>query len=212
MAGFIVQVCQSIDQAVELRLYSNVDAVLVELGNNGIDGKTAVKQIREAQFGRPLILICGRSDWRDAVATLEEGADDYLIKPVHSEEIAARLRRSVRQSRGFSAERPKVGNFTLDLGAKRAWLNDEHLSLTRNEFRCLQILLMNLGRNIDADEIRTGLAKGGLVVSQNAIEVMISRLRKKIGSGAIKTARGIGYRIETDDRVYIQKSTVQYNK
>lgn len=195
-AGFRLDVTCRLDQAIESGQARDAAAILVEMGENCPEGRIVAEMVRGAGIDGPLVLLSGRSDWRETVASLDAGADDYIIKPVRSEEVTSRLRVAIRRSNGSTSDQGQFGRFKLDPRARCAWLDGRCLDLTRNEYRLLQLFLLNQGALVSADEIRSALNTGRLDVSQNAIEVQIARLRKKVGAGMIRTIRNMGYRID----------------
>lgn len=195
-AGFMLDVTCRLDQAIESGRAKDAAAILVEMGQNCPDGRVVAEMVRSAGIAGPLVLLSGRSDWRETVASLDAGADDYIIKPVRSEEVTSRLRVAIRRSRGSAPDLGQFGRFRLDPNARCAWLDGRCLDLTRNEYRLLQLLLIHQGALVSAEEIRSELNTGRQDVSHNAIEVQIARLRKKVGAGMIRTIRNMGYRID----------------
>ena len=142
----------------------------------------------------PLIVLSAAGDWRAKVECLDAGADDYLVKPVRSEEVAARVRAVVRRALGNTTNRFMVGDFVFDLSSKCAWLGERCLDLTSTEFRLLRLFLMRPEDVHSHEEIHEALHRGGSHCSPNAVEVQIARLRRKIGKAMIQTVRGMGYR------------------
>ena len=119
--------------------------------------------------------------------------DDFLLKPVHSEEVAARTRAAIRRSAGSPSRELVLGDLTLDMKARTARQGDRNLPLTRSEFRLLQLFLLAPGRVLTKQQITESLWPGNREVSANAVEVLIARLRQKLGTGRIITLRGQGY-------------------
>jgi len=195
-AGFRLDVTCRLDQAIESGQARDAAAILVEMGDNCPEGSKVAEMVRGAGIASPLVLLSARSDWRETVASLDAGADDYIVKPVRSEEVTSRLRVAIRRSRGGAQDQGQFGRFKLDPNARCAWLDGRCLDLTRNEYRLLQLFLLNEDALVSAEEIRSTLNTGRHDVSHNAIEVQIARLRKKLGAGMIRTVRNMGYRID----------------
>jgi two-component system OmpR family response regulator len=172
------------------------DAALLDMGSTRLAASAIVRGLRDRGLDRPLLVVSGSGDWRDRVASLDAGADDFLVKPVRAEEVAARLRAVIRRAVGHCCERIRAGDVELDLRARAAWLEGEALDLTRDEFRLLRLLALNPGGIHSNDDIRDALYPQGEARSGNAVEVRIARLRRKIGRGRIRTVRGLGYRLE----------------
>lgn len=173
-------------------------AVIIDADREDLLPSQVVRRARDAGHDVPLLVISGREDWREKVDALDAGADDYLVKPVRSEEIAARLRALIRRSAGQTTDRITMGSLAIDLRARLAWLDDRPLDLTRNEFRLLRQLLMQPDCIHSPDDIRGVVQQPNNCSSINAIEVLVARLRRKIGREAIRTIRGVGYRLAID--------------
>ena len=195
-AGFRLDITCRLDRAIESGQAKDAAAILVEMGEKCPDGRIIAEMVRNAGIAGPLVLLSGRSDWRETVASLDAGADDYITKPVRSEEVTSRLRVAIRRSKGNTRDQGQFGRFKLDPNARCAWLDGRCLDLTRNEYRLLRLFLLQQGALVSAEEIRSELNAGKQDVSHNAIEVQIARLRKKLGADMIRTVRNMGYRID----------------
>jgi two-component system OmpR family response regulator len=143
-----------------------------------------------------MIVLSPRSNWRDKVDTLDAGADDYAIKPIHSEEVAARLRAVIRRSSGLASDRVLFGGLDLDLKARCGWFHGRCLNLSRSEFRLLRLLVLADCQPVSREEVVAALGNDGSGMSRNAVEVLISRLRQKLGGELIRTVRGVGYALD----------------
>jgi DNA-binding response OmpR family regulator len=194
-AGFVVDTCDAIGAALSSGLHNNVAALVIEIGDDCLDSRIAAETVRSAGIVSPLVLIGGRSDWRETVASLDAGADEYIVKPVRSGEVVSRIRTEIQRSKGAATNRITIGRFEIDLNARCAWLDDRPLVLTKSEFRLLRLLLLNQSNFMASEEIRAELTARGQPGTCNAIEVLLARLRKKLGSSAVITARNLGYRI-----------------
>lgn len=204
--GFFAHCARSPGEALSHEMARNTAAILVETGEQGPEGGRLVEQLRFAGLSQPIVLVSARANWREKVACLDAGADDYIVKPARAEEVCARLRASIRRSMGSPTDRWRIGPFELDISARCAWLGGKCLDLTRNEFRLLRYILLNPDRIIAPDELRNELYQAG-PVSLNAIEVQIARMRKKIGRDVIRTVRGLGYRCSPNAKVADQESS-----
>lgn len=193
-SGFAVQRMSSLHEALRKDPGSSLSALAFDLGSNSAPAAHYVKALRQAQFAQPILVLSTRGDWREKVDSLDAGADDYVIKPVRSEEIVARLLAIIRRSAGNHSNRLEMGDLTLDLKARCAWLGSRCLDLTRSEFRLLRLFLFQSDRILSHQEIRNQLYSCDAPVSVNAVEVQIARLRRKVGQDRIKTVRGVGYR------------------
>jgi two-component system OmpR family response regulator len=141
------------------------------------------------------LILTARGAWSEKVAGFDAGADDYLTKPFHTEELLARLRALLRRAAGHSAPALACGALRLDPRAARASVNGEPLRLTSLEYRLLHYLMMHQGRVISRTELVEHLYDQDFDRDSNTIEVFVGRLRKKIGQDRIETVRGLGYRL-----------------
>ena len=198
-AGFATRLANSPGQALLDDFAQGVAAIIVDIGQGEPKAFAVTEFLRKAGLCQPLVILAAHGDWRDKVDCLDAGADEYLLKPVRTEEIAARLRTIIRRCAGNPTDRIMVGDIELDLKAKCAWRAGECLDLTRNEFRLLCLFLLRPDHVMSHEEIRAQLYTGKGKCSLNAIEVQISRLRRKVGQDRIRSVRGIGYRYVIGD-------------
>lgn len=175
-----------------------VVATIIDADREGLSPGAVVRRARDAGHDVPVLVISGREDWREKVETLDAGADDYLVKPIRSEEIAARLRALIRRGSAQTRDRIERGPLAIDLKARVAWLEGQGLDLTRNEFRLLRHLLMWPENIHSPDDIRGYIQQPSNCNSLNSVEVLVARLRRKIGRETIRTVRGVGYRLSGD--------------
>jgi len=171
------------------------DAVVLDLGLPKMDGVSVLEQWRRANITTPVLILTARGAWSEKVAGFDAGADDYLTKPFHTEELLARLRALVRRAAGHAAPSLSCGGLRLDPRAARASVNGEPLRLTSLEYRLLHYLMMHQGRVIGRSELVEHLYDQDFDRDSNTIEVFVGRLRKKIGQDRIETVRGLGYRL-----------------
>lgn len=191
--GFKPEVVRSLDEATQSPAAPGALAMVLDLGLEASCACAAITPLREAGLAQPLVVLSARDDWRERVAAFDAGADDFLLKPVHSEEVAARTRAAIRRSAGSPSRELVLGDLTLDMKARTARQGDRNLPLTRSEFRLLQLFLLAPGRVLTKQQITESLWPGNREVSANAVEVLIARLRQKLGTGRIITLRGQGY-------------------
>lgn len=194
-AGFRARRVSSVAQSLASGAMEGAAAVVIDQQTESGSSAQAIEQMRTAGMRQPVIVLTARDDWRERVSCIEAGADDVLVKPVHSEEVAARLRAIVRRAAGSSSDRIVLGNLELDLKARCAWRGGVCLDLTRSEFWLLRMFLLAPERTASKQEIAGVLWPDNPDVSWNAIEVQMARLRRKVGQNRIKTVRGLGYRI-----------------
>ena len=171
------------------------DAVVLDLGLPKTDGVTVLERWRKAGMASPVLILTARGAWSEKVAGFDAGADDYLTKPFHTEELLARLRALVRRAAGHAQPALACGALRLDPKAARASVDGEPLRLTSLEYRLLHYLMLHQGRVISRTELVEHLYDQDFDRDSNTIEVFVGRLRKKIGPDRIETVRGLGYRI-----------------
>ena len=196
--GFIPQLASSPNAALREDIGSNALAILLDSYAANGSAQAAVESLRRGGLHQPLVIIKDHRDWREATACLDAGADDFVAKPVRSEEIASRLRAAIRRGVGESSDRLVFGAIKLDLKLQCAWLADTCLELTRNEFRLLRLFSLSHDRMLAQREIFSQLYPGRSDFNPNAVEVLVARLRRKIGREGIVTVRGSGYRFVPD--------------
>ncbi|HMH66807.1 MAG TPA: response regulator [Pinirhizobacter sp.] len=177
---------------------TGTDLVLLDLGLPGHDGLELLAEARRANVGTPVLIMTARDTLQARVAGLDAGADDYLVKPFHVEELAARIRSVTRRAHGLAANRIVVGALSLDLASYQVEHHGEKLALTPREFALLRVLMERAGRIVRRESLEQslyGLERG---VESNAIEVHVHGLRRKLGPDTIRTVRGVGYMVPRD--------------
>ena len=194
-AGYAVDHAPDGEEAQFLGETEPYDAVILDLGLPKVDGVSVLERWRRRNVSAPVLILTARGAWSEKVAGFDAGADDYLTKPFHTEELLARLRALLRRSAGHAAPSLSVGGLRLDPRAARATVNGEPLRLTSLEYRLLHYLMMHHGRVISRTELVEHLYDQDFDRDSNTIEVFIGRVRKKIGSDRIDTVRGLGYRL-----------------
>ena len=172
-----------------------VDIVLLDLTLPDGDGMTLLGEMRDQDDKTPVLILTARDAVRDRVSGLDRGADDYLTKPFALDELMARARALVRRKGGGVDAKISVGPLSLDTAARLARLEQEELDLPRREFACLSILATNANSVVSKDALISALYDNADPPMPNAVEVIISRLRKRLTHPAIalKTVRGVGY-------------------
>ncbi len=143
----------------------------------------------------PVLLLTARDRWSDKVAGIDAGADDYVAKPFHMEEVLARLRALMRRAAGHASNEIEVGVVRLDVKAGRVTVNGNPIKLTSHEFRLIQYLMLHVDKVVSRTELVEHLYDQDFDRDSNTIEVFVGRLRKKLGVDVIETVRGLGYRI-----------------
>ena len=172
------------------------DAVILDLGLPKIDGVSVLEAWRVAGRKMPVLVLTARDGWSDKVRSFDAGADDYVTKPFHIEEILARLRALVRRATGHASSDLVRGPIRVDTRAGRVLVSGEPIRLTSHEYRLMSYLMHHIGRIISRTELVEHLYDQDFDRDSNTIEVFVGRLRKKLGVDVIKTIRGLGYLIE----------------
>jgi len=186
---------------VEAALRSHAyDWVVLDLGLPDADGDQVLGGLREAGFGLPVIVMTAREQVQDRVRLLDLGADDFLVKPVHLDELAARLR-AVQRRHGPPPARDSAlrhGSLCLVPASRTVSVDGQYVPLTNREFWLLEALLRHKGRVLTREQLVEGLYGTEDEIIGNAVDVHVHHLRRKLGSGLIKTVRGVGYTLATE--------------
>lgn len=169
------------------------DLVVLDLGLPRRSGLEVLRALRARGQGLPVLILTARDATAEKVAGLDAGADDYLVKPVELDELAARVRALLRRAAGRAQPVLRLGDLELDPAARRVTLADAPVELSAREFALLQMLLENAGRVLTREKLEASLYGWRDEPESNALEVHIHHLRKKLGAERIKTLRGIGY-------------------
>ncbi len=201
-AGHLVDGAQDGETGLYMGREYPVDVAVVDLGLPKLDGLEVIKRWREEGRGFPILILTARGRWDEKVAGLEAGADDYLVKPFHTEELMARLNALWRRAAGWSSPTLECGALTLDTRAQTARLGERTLELTSFEYRLLEHLCVNAGAVISKSDLNEHLYAEDADRDSNVVEVLIGRLRRKLapdgGPGPIETLRGRGYRFDPE--------------
>ena len=169
------------------------DAVILDLGLPQRDGISVLEKWRRDDRKMPVLILTARDRWSDKVAGIDAGADDYVAKPFHMEEILARVRALLRRSSGHAKNEIEVGPLRLDTKTSRVTVGGAPVKLTSHEYRLLAYLMHHRGRVVSRTELVEHLYDQDFDRDSNTIEVFVGRLRKKIPSDLIETVRGLGY-------------------
>ncbi|MGH8157521.1 MAG: response regulator [Rhodanobacter sp.] len=176
------------------------DLVLLDLGLPGKDGLDVLVEARRSHVKTPVIVMTARDTLGDRVNGLDAGADDYLVKPFHLEELGARIRSLTRRAHGLAANRIEVGVLSIDLGTSEVTFRNTHVELTRREFSLLQILMERAGRLVRRESLENSLYGIDNIVGNSALEVLVHTLRRKLSFDTIQTVRGFGYMIPREPK------------
>jgi two-component system OmpR family response regulator len=171
---------------------------VLDIGLPKMDGISVLEQWRRADRNMHVIILTARDRWSDKVAGMDAGADDYVAKPFHMEELLARIRAQVRRATGHARAEIECGPLRLDTKTARVTVEGQAVKLTSHEYRLLAYLLHHSGRVVSRTELVEHLYDQDFDRDSNTIEVFVGRLRKKIPSHLIKTVRGLGYRLSPE--------------
>lgn len=194
-AGHSVEWVRDGNDVVSAALGDDFDAVALDLMLPNRDGIALIADLRRRKFTAPILVITARSEIDDKVSLLDLGADDYLVKPFDLRELEARLRALIRRTGGQTSSTLAAGNLEMDLAGLNASVGGRSLELGRREFRLLEILVTHAGKVVPKERLMNQLFNFDEAVSVNALELHISRLRKKLEPANIEigTVRGVGY-------------------
>ncbi len=169
------------------------DAIVLDIGLPKKDGVRVLEEWRKAGRKTPVLMLTARDRWSDKVQAFDAGADDYVAKPFHMEEVLARLRALVRRAAGHATSDLVCGPISLDTKGSRVAVDGNPIRLTSHEFRLLSYLMHHVGRVVSRGELVEHIYDQDFDRDSNTIEVFVGRLRKKLGVDAIQTVRGLGY-------------------
>ncbi|MDB5512510.1 MAG: DNA-binding response regulator [Enterovirga sp.] len=199
-AGYAVDRAYDGDEGQFLGETEPYDAVVLDLGLPGIDGVSMLTNWRRDGRKMPVLILTARDRWSDKVQGFDAGADDYLAKPFHMEELLARIRALLRRAAGHASSELVSGTVRLDTRSGRVTVDGAPVKLTSHEYRLLSYLMHHAGRIVSRSELTEHLYDQDFDRDSNTIEVFVGRLRKKLGVELIQTVRGLGYLIEGGDR------------
>jgi DNA-binding response OmpR family regulator len=174
------------------------DAIILDLGLPTLDGLTVLKRWRKAKRNAPVLILTARGQWEERVEGMEAGADDYVVKPFHVEEVVARLRAVLRRTGGLSSSRIDIGDLVLDTRLMQVLRDGVPISVPPQEYRLLSYLAHQRGRVVSRMELVEHLYSQDFERDSNSVEVLIGRLRKRVGEGIIRTRRGFGYYVDEE--------------
>jgi DNA-binding response OmpR family regulator len=194
--GYNVDWLRDGEQARSALATEDYAALVLDLGLPRLDGMSLLRGLRAAGNAIPVLILTARDSTWDKVGGLDGGADDYLVKPVDLDELAARLRALTRRASGQSTPLLQAREVELDPAARRVRLRGEPVELSAREFAILEQLMRNAGRMISRAQLESALYGWGEGIESNAVEVHIHHLRRKLGADLIRTVRGVGYLLE----------------
>jgi len=196
--GYAIDATPDGEEADGILATQAYDLVILDLNLPGFDGLELLRRMRQRGNNAQVLILTARDGIEDRVAGLDLGADDYLTKPFELAELEARVRALLRRSGGISSPEIQLGGLRFNSVARRAWVKNIPLDLPRRELGVLEILLSKAGQVVNKEQIADGLANFDDEISPNAIEIYVSRLRKRLKPAGIdiRTVRGLGYLME----------------
>jgi two-component system response regulator PhoP len=200
--GFAVDATGDGDEGLFFAEEYPVDVAIVDLGLPGRTGMEIIREARAAGRVFPILILTARTRWQDKVEGLEAGADDYVVKPFHPEELMARVQALLRRSRGWARPLLECGDIALDTARQQVTVDGAPVTLTAYEYRVLEYLMLHAGEVVSKTDLTEHIYEEDADRDSNVLEVFVRRLRKKLdpdGSRApIETLRGRGYRMRGD--------------
>ena len=198
-AGYAVDAAKDGEEGHFLGDTEPYDAVVLDLGLPIIDGVSVLEKWRRAGRKMPVLILTARDRWSDKVAGFDAGADDYVAKPFHMEEVLARIRALLRRAAGHASSEISVGPVMLDTKSSRVSVDGMPVKLTSLEFRLLSYLMHHKGKVVSRTELVEHLYDQDFDRDSNTVEVFVGRLRKKLGVDVLHTIRGMGYCVQEPD-------------
>jgi two-component system OmpR family response regulator len=192
-AGYVVDRAFDGEEGHYLGESEPYDAVILDIGLPKMDGISVLEAWRRAGRAMPVLILTARDRWSDKVQGFDAGADDYVAKPFHLEEVLARIRALLRRSAGHAKSELNCGSVRLDTRTGRVSVDGNPVKLTSHEYRLLSYLMHHTGRVVSRSELVEHLYDQDFDRDSNTIEVFVGRVRKKLGVDVIQTVRGLGY-------------------
>jgi len=194
-AGYVVDAALDGEEGHFLGDTEPYDCVVLDIGLPLMDGISVLQRWREDERTMPVLILTARDRWNDKVAGIDAGADDYVTKPFHIEEVLARVRALIRRASGHATSELACGPLIVDTKTSRALVDGKALKLTSHEFRLLSYLIHHKAEVVSRTELTEHLYDQDFDRDSNTVEVFVGRLRRKIGHDLIETVRGLGYRL-----------------
>ena len=195
--GYVVDTAGDGEEGHYLGDTEPYDAVILDLGLPEMDGIKVLEKWRKAGRTMPVLILTARDRWSDKVAGIDAGADDYVTKPFHLEEVLARVRGLIRRAAGHAASILRCGPVELDTRTSKVTVDGNPVKLTGHELRLLSYFMHHQDKVLSRTELTEHLYDQDFDRDSNTIEVFVGRLRKKLGGDYIETLRGLGYRLQT---------------
>lgn len=197
-SGFVPEVSTDGEDAWFRGGTEDYSAAILDIGLPKLDGLSVLRNWRNEQVNMPVILLTAKGSWAERVDGIDAGADDYLVKPFHMEELVARLRALLRRGGAEKKTQLHAGSLMLDTRQMRVSVDGSPVKVTPLEFKLLNYMLHNRGRVVTQEELATNIYFQDQEPDSNAVEVLLGRLRRKLKTDIIQTRRGFGYIIEED--------------
>lgn len=197
-SGFVAQLSTDGEDAWYLGDVEDYDVAILDLGLPRLDGLSVLKKWRDNDRNFPVLILSARGDWAEKVEGIEAGADDYLAKPFEMGELVSRIRALIRRASGYRTAILKIGDIQIDTRRMTVSVDGTPHALTQLEFRLLNYLAHHAGQPVSASELAEHLYGAEEPGDQNAIEQLVVRVRRKIGTPRIETRRGFGYLLRQD--------------
>ena len=195
-AGYAVDSASDGEEAHFLGDTEPYDCVILDIGLPVMDGISVLQRWRSASRTMPVLILTARDRWNDKVAGIDAGADDYVTKPYHIEEVLARVRALIRRASGHASSELVCGPLVVDTRSSKATVDGKAMKLTSHEYRLLAYLAHHMGEVVSRTELTEHLYDQDFDRDSNTVEVFVGRLRKKLGHDLIETVRGLGYRLQ----------------
>lgn len=198
-ASYAVDIVHNGVDALHAGETGEFDAVILDLGLPLLDGITVLKKWRAGGRSMPVLILTARDNWHEKVAGIDAGADDYLTKPFHMEELLARVRALIRRAGGHARAELVCGPVLLDTRSGRVTVGGRAIALTSHEYRVLDYLMHHRNEVVSRTDLIEHIYAQDFDRDSNTVEVFIARLRKKLPSKLIETVRGLGYRLVCEE-------------
>jgi two-component system OmpR family response regulator len=198
-AGYVIDTATDGEEGHFLGDTEPYDLAVLDIGLPEMDGLTVLETWRGDGKSFPVLLLTARDRWSDKVAGIDAGADDYLAKPFHMEELLARVRALIRRAAGHAGNEITCGDITLDTKSSRVLKAGTQVKLTSHEYRLLSYLMHHQNKIVSRIELTEHMYDQDFDRDSNTIEVFVGRLRKKLASDRLETVRGLGYRLNSEN-------------
>jgi DNA-binding response OmpR family regulator len=196
--GYTTKVVGDGASATAIATDEDFDLVILDLGLPDIDGLSVLREIRRRGERMPVIILTARDDTGEKVEGLDAGGDDWVTKPFKLDELLARVRVQLREGKGSEQTMLEAGSIMLDIRTRKAMKDGEVIDLTAREFTMLEVLIQHPGQVLSREQLLAHVWGYDYDPGSNVVEVYIRYLRRKLGSDAIETVRGMGYRLTAD--------------